>query len=198
MSALAHRRFLKMNGAGNAIVVLDLRGSDLTVAAGDVRAIARHPASAFDQLMVIHDARTPGTDAALRIYNTDGSEAGACGNGTRCVAFAMLDDPAKVMRFLRMLLALDPVEGIEELLGGEGGWETEGSRWAGGGSGTPLLEALLCALDRDPARLSEFDRTVRELRTTAEGAALLPPDLDQIWAPIRTAWMSRGGTGGER
>lgn len=94
MSALAHRRFLKMNGAGNAIVVLDLRGTDIRVAAEEVRAIAAHPTSAFDQLMVIHDARTPGTDAALRIYNTDGSEAGACGNGTRCVAYAMLDDPA--------------------------------------------------------------------------------------------------------
>ena len=29
----------------------------------------------------------------MRIYNTDGSEFGACGNGTRCVAWAMLADP---------------------------------------------------------------------------------------------------------
>jgi diaminopimelate epimerase len=94
MSALAHRRFLKMHGAGNAIVVLDLRGTDIRVSAPEAHAIANHPASAFDQLMVIHDPRTPGTDAMLRIYNTDGSEAGACGNGTRCVAYAMLDDPA--------------------------------------------------------------------------------------------------------
>jgi diaminopimelate epimerase len=34
-----------------------------------------------------------GTDAFIRIYNTDGSESGACGNGTRCVAWAMLADP---------------------------------------------------------------------------------------------------------
>jgi len=94
MSALAHRRFLKMHGAGNAIVVLDLRGTDIRVSAPEARAIANHPASAFDQLMVIHDPRTPGTDARLSIYNTDGSEAGACGNGTRCVAYAMFDDPA--------------------------------------------------------------------------------------------------------
>ncbi len=43
--------------------------------------------------MVLHDPVTPGTDAFVRIYNTDGSEAGACGNGTRCVAWAMLADP---------------------------------------------------------------------------------------------------------
>ncbi len=94
MSALAHRRFLKMHGAGNAIVVLDLRGSAATVQPEEARAIAQDPGSAFDQLMVLHDPVSPGTDAFLRIYNTDGSESGACGNGTRCVAYAMLDDPA--------------------------------------------------------------------------------------------------------
>src|SRR5690606_32707581 len=29
-------------------------------------------------------------------YNADGSEAGACGNGTRCVAWAMMADPLMV------------------------------------------------------------------------------------------------------
>lgn len=93
MNALAHRRFLKMNGLGNQITVLDLRGTRLKVSEGDARAIAAEPRARFDQLMVLHDARTPGTDAFIRIYNTDGSEAGACGNGTRCVAWAMLADP---------------------------------------------------------------------------------------------------------
>ena len=37
--------------------------------------------------MVLHDARTPGTEAYIRIYNTDGSEAEACGNGMRCVGW---------------------------------------------------------------------------------------------------------------
>jgi diaminopimelate epimerase len=94
MSALAQRRFLKMHGAGNAIVVMDLRGSSIRVSPAEARAIAGDPRSAFDQLMAVHDPVTEGTDAYLRIYNTDGSESGACGNGTRCVAFAMLDDPA--------------------------------------------------------------------------------------------------------
>ncbi|WP_342165236.1 diaminopimelate epimerase [Methylobacterium sp. SD21] len=94
MSALAHRRFLKMHGAGNAIVVLDLRGTAVGVSAAEARAIAADPGSSFDQLMVLHDPVSAGTDAFMRIYNTDGSESGACGNGTRCVAYAMLDDPA--------------------------------------------------------------------------------------------------------
>ena len=93
MNALAQRRFLKMNGLGNQITVLDLRGTTLRVGESDARAIAAEPRAHFDQLMVLHDAVTPGTDAFIRIYNTDGSEAGACGNGTRCVAWAMIADP---------------------------------------------------------------------------------------------------------
>src|SRR5215212_11263220 len=93
MTALSNSRFRKMNGLGNEITVLDLRGSSHRVSAAEARAIASDPRSRFDQLMVLHDPVTPGTDAFLRIYNTDGSESGACGNGTRCVAWAMLSDP---------------------------------------------------------------------------------------------------------
>ena len=93
MNALANRRFLKMNGLGNQITVLDLRGSKHVVSEAEACAIASEPRARFDQLMVLHDAATPGTDAFVRIYNTDGSEAGACGNGTRCVAWAMTADP---------------------------------------------------------------------------------------------------------
>jgi diaminopimelate epimerase len=37
--------------------------------------------------MVLHDPVTAGTEAFVRIYNADGSEAGACGNGTRCIGW---------------------------------------------------------------------------------------------------------------
>lgn len=89
--SLAERPFLKMNGAGNEIVVLDLRDSDHVVTAVEARAIAQAPGSHFDQLMVLHRPHTDGTQAFMRIYNTDGSASSACGNGTRCVAWAMLE-----------------------------------------------------------------------------------------------------------
>ena len=90
MRGLSGHPFLKMNGLGNEIVVLDLRGERHRVTAAEARAIAGAPQSHFDQLMVLHDPVAPGTDAFMRIYNTDGSEAEACGNGTRCVAWSML------------------------------------------------------------------------------------------------------------
>ncbi|ABE37752.1 diaminopimelate epimerase [Rhodopseudomonas palustris BisB5] len=87
MSALDNRLFAKMNGIGNEIVVVDLRDQPAPVTPDDARAVAAH--LPYDQLMLLQPARLPGTEAFVRIYNNDGSEAGACGNGMRCVARQM-------------------------------------------------------------------------------------------------------------
>jgi diaminopimelate epimerase len=86
---LENRPILRMNGAGNEILVLDLRGQNHILAPNEARAIAAAPGLRFDQLMALHDPRAPGDDAFMRIYNADGSLSGACGNGTRCVAYAL-------------------------------------------------------------------------------------------------------------
>ena len=86
MHPLAGRTVAKMNGIGNAIVVLDLRDSGGAVDANAARAIHRAPRLAYDQLMVLSAPRSSGTEAFVTIFNNDGSESGACGNGTRCVA----------------------------------------------------------------------------------------------------------------
>ncbi len=90
MNALDNRPFLKMNGIGNSIIVLDLRDTDIAVRPDDARAIGRAPGLLYDQLMVIHDACGNGADGRMKIFNIDGSLSGACGNGTRCVAWVML------------------------------------------------------------------------------------------------------------
>src|ERR1700760_4302854 len=84
MSALANHAFAKMNGIGNEIVVVDLRDGAGKVTAADARAVASKVP--YDQLMVLQPSRLSGTEAFIRIYNNDGAEAGACGNGMRCVA----------------------------------------------------------------------------------------------------------------
>ena len=94
-SPLAGQPFVKMNGAGNAITILDLRGTTLSVSAAEARAIAAHGSTSFDQLMVIFDPRTTDNDGFMRIFNTDGSESSACGNGTRCVSWYMLQHDHK-------------------------------------------------------------------------------------------------------
>jgi diaminopimelate epimerase len=87
MSALANRPFVKMNGLGNGIVVVDMRETPAPITAGEARAAARPDGGApYDQLMALYPPRMPGTDSLVRIFNSDGSEAGACGNGMRCIA----------------------------------------------------------------------------------------------------------------
>jgi diaminopimelate epimerase len=87
MSALANHSFVKMNGIGNEIVVVDLRDKPGAITPEEARAVASPPKGvAYDQLMVLQPPRLEGTEAFIRIYNNDGSESGACGNGMRCVA----------------------------------------------------------------------------------------------------------------
>src|SRR3954463_15333083 len=95
MSALANLAFVKMNGLGNEIVVVDLRTQSGVIGAAEARAAAGPQAAAYDQLMTLHAPRTPGTDAYVRIYNNDGSEVGACGNGTRCIASLLFEETGK-------------------------------------------------------------------------------------------------------
>jgi len=95
MGTLADQPFIRMNGLGNEIVVVDLRHSQATVTAEEARAAAQPPAAAYDQMMTLHAPRTPGTDAFVRIYNNDGSEVGACGNGTRCIASLLFEETGK-------------------------------------------------------------------------------------------------------
>ena len=86
MGALANQSFVKMNGIGNEIVVVDMRAGGAKIEAAEARAAASPDGAPYDQLMALYQPRTAGTDAFIRIYNNDGSEAGACGNGMRCVA----------------------------------------------------------------------------------------------------------------
>ena len=95
MSSLANRPFVKMNGLGNEIVVVDMRRDNAAIAPADARAAAQPAGAPYDQLMALYPPRTPGTDAFVRIFNNDGSEAGACGNGTRCIATLVAQETGK-------------------------------------------------------------------------------------------------------
>src|ERR1700712_498730 len=83
---LAGRRVARMTGAGNKILVLDLRDGSTPPTPREARAIHAAPGLDYDQMMTLTPARSPATLSYVLIYNSDGSLAGACGNGTRCVA----------------------------------------------------------------------------------------------------------------
>ena len=83
--------YLKMQGAGNQILVVDQRADDLPPP--DPAAIRRlgHGGTGpgFDQLMWVGPAAQRSAAASYRVFNSDGSEVQQCGNGVRCVAWML-------------------------------------------------------------------------------------------------------------
>ena len=77
--------FHKMHGAGNDFVLVD-HDAAVGLRPRQIAALSdRRRGVGCDQFIVVGPA-SPGVDAAMAIYNADGSGAGACGNATRCVA----------------------------------------------------------------------------------------------------------------
>ena len=88
--------FRKMHGLGNDFVVVDARDRPLALTPAVAGAIAdRRTGVGCDQLLVIEPCDDGDADAAMRILNADGSEVGACGNGTRCVASLLMAEGGK-------------------------------------------------------------------------------------------------------
>ena len=105
--------FAKMHGLGNDFVIVDLRGRTGAVTGALARAMGdRRRGVGFDQMAVIEDDAGPDgeADARLTFLNADGSEAGACGNATRCVARLLMNEAgtqAVTLRTARGLLACE-------------------------------------------------------------------------------------------
>ncbi len=86
--------YLKMQGAGNQILVVDQRADAHPPPAPDMIRKLGHGATGpgFDQLMWVGPATGSSAVAAYRVFNRDGSEVQQCGNGVRCVARVLAGD----------------------------------------------------------------------------------------------------------
>jgi len=79
--------FYKMHSLGNDFMVVDAVSQTVHLSTEQIaRWGDRHTGIGFDQLLIIEPPTTPDADFYYRIYNSDGSSAQQCGNGTRCVA----------------------------------------------------------------------------------------------------------------
>lgn len=85
--------FRKMHGLGNDFVVIDARTAEVSLSPDAARRIAdRRRGVGFDQLVLLEPPRDPAAAAFVRFLNADGSEAGACGNGSRCVGWLLAEE----------------------------------------------------------------------------------------------------------
>ena len=142
-----------MHGAGNDFVLLDCRERAFT---GDHALLSsRNFGIGCDQIVEVHNGAESG-HYILRFYNQDGSEAGACGNGTRCgAAWLMQETGLEALNFTianRQVMA----------------WQDKGDIWVNMGSAdftaanipapeislpqalmlqdTPITEAMACSM----------------------------------------------------
>lgn len=94
MDGVANIPFRKMNGLGNDFVVLDARARPITLAAEDAQRIGdRARGVGCDQVIVMEPSQK--ADVFMRIFNADGSEVGACGNATRCIALLAAEETGR-------------------------------------------------------------------------------------------------------
>lgn len=87
----AARPYIRMNGAGNAFIVVQAFEEGFHPTEGQVRALADPAAGlgGFDQLIGIEPSET--ADAFMRVWNADGSMVETCGNALRCVGWLLLE-----------------------------------------------------------------------------------------------------------
>ncbi|MDD4859555.1 MAG: diaminopimelate epimerase [Dehalococcoidales bacterium] len=76
-------KFTKMQGAGNDYVVIESNGAVHDWSKLAIEALNRHFGIGADSLLLVMPSNT--ADFQMRIFDTDGSEAEACGNGIRCL-----------------------------------------------------------------------------------------------------------------
>lgn len=143
--------FTKMQAAGNDYIYLDCRAAGLppNAAALAVALSRRHFSVGADGVIFICPPLLADGDAAMRMFNADGSEGAMCGNGVRCVAEFLythgvrrdcirIDTPNAGRRTLRRV--------------GAGLWQVEMGHFSALGAdvgtadlgGGPLLDVPLC------------------------------------------------------
>ena len=78
--------FTKMHGAGNDFVVIDGVTQAVNLNTNQLRRLAdRHRGIGCDQILMVTPPDNPDADFRYHVFNADGSRAGQCGNGARCV-----------------------------------------------------------------------------------------------------------------
>ncbi|MBB5694036.1 diaminopimelate epimerase [Muricoccus pecuniae] len=106
--------FRKMHGLGNDFVVLDARRAPLPITPARAAAIAdRHRGIGCDQFIVMEPGGE-GAEVFMRIRNPDGSEAGACGNATRCVAELAMAEAGSDAVAIRTIAGLLPADRLPD------------------------------------------------------------------------------------
>ena len=83
----------KMDGLGNDFIIIDRRKDKIDLSKQQIVNIAdRKKGPGCDQIIIIDKDKEKKTNAKITFYNSDGGETGACGNGSRCVSYFLMNE----------------------------------------------------------------------------------------------------------
>jgi diaminopimelate epimerase len=185
--------FLKMHGAGNDFIIVDLRGVDVTLSRTRIAALSdRHTGIGCDQFITLTEAAD--ADVFMHIHNNDGSMAGACGNATRCVASLLHAEAGRDAVTVRTVAGVLPVsfgaDGITVDMGpARLGWDEVPLARAMDTLELPLAGAPAAMSIGNP-HITLFvpsiaDAPVEALGPALEGDALFPERVNVGFAEVR-------------
>ena len=80
----------RMDGLGNNFVIIDRRKDFLEINKDKIVDLANKKALPFDQLIALEKEEE--NAYPIKIFNPDGIEVTACGNGVRCIAYLVFQE----------------------------------------------------------------------------------------------------------
>ena len=80
----------KMDGLGNDFIIFDKRKEFISLTKKQIIKISDRKNIGCDQVIFIDKDKN--SDALVQFYNSDGNEIAACGNGSRCVAYLLMEE----------------------------------------------------------------------------------------------------------
>ena len=89
----------KMDGLGNDFIIFDKRKKSISLAKDQIIKISDRNNIGCDQVIFID--KDESSNASLKFYNADGGEISACGNGSRCVAYLLMNENKSKKIFLK-------------------------------------------------------------------------------------------------
>lgn len=90
-------KFKKMHGLGNDFIIIDGRDQRVSLTTAQMTALCdRRRGVGCDLITIIAKPdKSSKADIRVRFFNADGSESGACGNATRCVADIIMTEAGR-------------------------------------------------------------------------------------------------------
>ena len=82
---MANINAYRMDGLGNSFIIIDRRLNPLEISKEQIIKLGNKKLVPFDQLITLEKEEK--NIFPIKIFNPDGIEVGACGNGSRCVAY---------------------------------------------------------------------------------------------------------------